>query len=460
MDGCLVFIDPISFSILKKIQLKYSDFEISRSVKDSILQLKQIFAQVQEKNPTYDTKDLFLNVIKKNKQSEEINLRDFVQRMTLLDGSMEEADLWKVCRALDQDGNGSISLQEFMYLLETVSNEKSATKANQYDDTEHAYDALWPEWVGKENQIEKAKDIVGRMFDHLEKNEGGLPAEAAFGMFDIKDKGFTSEDNFRKVLKSFFSTALKTDQEKDFVVRLTPKNYYDLSLDYRYFCRFLEKKFVRSFRATSVENSIVQDIDQLFHKEATLGYIVRKSAELRINLKRIFENNDQGELGVIPRNQFWRIIDQLPLGLSHKELQEVFDNDLQFDNYGNVDYRVIINSDIYVALERQILRTERRVDQSEQATDNRKVVVEDLLYIDDLELVIFTTVAPKSSTIWASSTRKAKIIPVLTQQQTMEKGLAAMNAPVPQPGAQKEEKKSEPTLFEYKLLGKLKGHKN
>jgi len=41
------------------------------------------------------------------------------------------------------------------------------------------------------------------MFDHLEKNEGGLPAEAAFGMFDIKDKGFTSEDNFRKVLKSF-----------------------------------------------------------------------------------------------------------------------------------------------------------------------------------------------------------------------------------------------------------------
>jgi len=95
-------------------------------------------------------------------------------------------------------------------------------------------------------------------------------------MFDIKDKGFTSEDNFRKVLKSFFTTALKTDQEKDFVVRLAPKNYYDLSLDYRYFCRFLEKKFVRSFRATSVENSIVQDIDQLFHKEATLGYIVQK----------------------------------------------------------------------------------------------------------------------------------------------------------------------------------------
>ena len=83
-----------------------------------------------EKNPKYDTKDLFQNVISKRKQTEEIKLKEFVQRVTLLDGSMSEGDLWKVCRVLDQDGNGSISLQEFMYLLENVGNEKSSTKAH------------------------------------------------------------------------------------------------------------------------------------------------------------------------------------------------------------------------------------------------------------------------------------------------------------------------------------------
>jgi len=74
------------------------------------MQLKQVFAQVFEKNPGFNTKDLFTNVINTKKNQEEINLRDFVQKVTLLDGSMPEGDLWAICRVLDHDGNGSISL--------------------------------------------------------------------------------------------------------------------------------------------------------------------------------------------------------------------------------------------------------------------------------------------------------------------------------------------------------------
>lgn len=39
-------------------------------------------------------------------------------------------------------------------------------------------------------------------------------------------------------------------------------------------------------------------------------------------------------------------------------------------------------------------------------TDNRKVVVEDLIYIDDLEVLIYTTVTPKSSNIFITHTKK------------------------------------------------------
>jgi hypothetical protein len=45
----------------------------------------------------------------------------------------------------------------------------------------------------------------------------------------------------------------------------------------------------------------------------------------------------------------------LPLGLNEEELKEIFDNDLNFDNNGNVDYVSIINSDVFVALERRRL---------------------------------------------------------------------------------------------------------
>jgi hypothetical protein len=46
------------------------------------------------------------------------------------------------------------------------------------------------------------------------------------------------------------------------------------------------------------------------------------------------------------------MLENLPLGLLPFEIAEIFENDLNFDNYGNVDYTVIINSDMFVTLER------------------------------------------------------------------------------------------------------------
>lgn len=44
----------------------------------------------------------------------------------------------------------------------------------------------------------------------------------------------------------------------------------------------------------------------------------------------------------------------------------------------------------------------------QKATDNRKVVVEDLVYIDDLQILIYTTIAPKTSQIFITSMTKVK----------------------------------------------------
>ena len=55
---------------------------------------------------------------------------------------------------------------------------------------------------------------------------------------------------------------------------------------------------------------------------------------------------------MISRVQFWGVLLSLPLGLNEDELMEIFDNDLNYDNNGNVDYISILNSDIFVALER------------------------------------------------------------------------------------------------------------
>jgi uncharacterized protein (UPF0147 family) len=53
VDGSIVFIDPISFSVLKKVTLRYQDYEIPREVRKSIMAMKKIFEKIQkEKNLT------------------------------------------------------------------------------------------------------------------------------------------------------------------------------------------------------------------------------------------------------------------------------------------------------------------------------------------------------------------------------------------------------------------------
>lgn len=59
--------------------------------------------------------------------------------------------------------------------------------------------------------------------------------------------------------------------------------------------------------------------------------------------------------------------------------------------------------------------TKQTVDM-DKVTDNRKVVVEDLLYIDDLEMLIYTTIAPKTSTIFVTHTKKSDKAPEQIKQ--------------------------------------------
>ncbi len=254
----------------------------------------------------------------------------------------------------------------------------------------------------------------------------------------MQDSGLCTMQEFQRIIRIFFGEVVNEEDLK-LILKLTQQSS-DARIMYRDFCKFLNKRFVRTFKQSSANQNSVGDeetiktktpleieLERPTTKEASLSYILRKSAELQIDLRREFLAHDPLELSVIPRITFWGILLNLPLGLNSDELSEVFDNDLNFDNYGNVDYVIIINSDVFVALERKrivakaLTKTNQKKvntsnsgdastinDQSNeaQASDNRKVVVEDLIFIDDLEIIIYTTVRPKTSTIFITSMQK------------------------------------------------------
>mmetsp|Transcript_43811 Transcript_43811/g.42295 ORF Transcript_43811/g.42295 Transcript_43811/m.42295 type:complete len:162 (+) Transcript_43811:1253-1738(+) len=160
----------------------------------------------------------------------------------------------------------------------------------------------------------------------------------------------------------FFGEVVTSEKDFDFLLRMTIKTV-DQKIMYREFCKYLNKRFVRAFRNVNTSLQSIAgdsishiDVDSAIKKEASLNYVIRKCNELNIDLRSIFIKNDETDLSVMPRQRFYRILDSLPLGLMDYELDEIFENDLHFDNYGNVDYTVIINSDIFVTLERQRMR--------------------------------------------------------------------------------------------------------
>ncbi len=78
-----------------------------------------------------------------------------------------------------------------------------------------------------------------------------------------------------------------------------------------------------------------------------MTYILRKASELNIDLRKVFIEFDKNELNVISRSKFVDLILDLPLGINEVDIQEILENDLKFDNYGNIDYTVILNSDLF-----------------------------------------------------------------------------------------------------------------
>lgn len=200
VDGSIVFIDPISFSVLKKIQLRYSDYEVPKAVRESIQQLRVIFDAIRE-NQGKDVMAIFADIT--HRDTQEVKIRDFVAKLVRLDPSLIEEDLFKCCRVLDADGSGTITLDEFLEFFGHL-HRAEADMANAEDELE---DEMWPEWLIKEGKLPYAQGLLTKMHSVLEQ-EHGITAEQAFGIYDMKDTGECSLDEFRRILRIFFGEVL------------------------------------------------------------------------------------------------------------------------------------------------------------------------------------------------------------------------------------------------------------
>jgi len=79
-------------------------------------------------------------------------------------------------------------------------------------------------------------------------------------MFDYKDSGLCTLAEFKRVISTMFTDVVTTDEQIQLLLRLVPPQSNDGQLNYKNLCKFLEKRFVRSFK--HVNDSIGAGDDQ------------------------------------------------------------------------------------------------------------------------------------------------------------------------------------------------------
>ena len=78
-----------------------------------------------------------------------------MNKLVKLDKTLNVDDLYRICRVLDSDNSGSISLDEFLDFFSSL--QLSENSENIEDDLQ---DELWPDWVVKEGLLGRAQTLL------------------------------------------------------------------------------------------------------------------------------------------------------------------------------------------------------------------------------------------------------------------------------------------------------------
>lgn len=158
--------------------------------------------------------------------------------------------------ALDEDNSGNISLDEFLNFFGQIDNNDDFHKAQE---EQLLQNEMWPKWVIDQGKLPFAQSILLAMYNSLEKNHGITP-EAAFGIYDMSDSGYCSQVEFKRIVKIFFGEIVPEGDKLDFLINLTVASG-DTKIRYREFCKFLDKRFVKTFKLATKEQEKGDDED-------------------------------------------------------------------------------------------------------------------------------------------------------------------------------------------------------
>ena len=144
---------------------------------------------------------------------DEIPIPFFVNRLMAINGALNKSEcnyflcktliflVFRICRIIDQNDNGDISIDEFLAYFDPATLEE--------EEAQDIYEYIWPEWVKKSNKVYLAKEILLSIVDSIEKQN--IPPWKAFNIYDANNDGTVTFTEFTKILKKICPNLSKAE---------------------------------------------------------------------------------------------------------------------------------------------------------------------------------------------------------------------------------------------------------
>ncbi|EGR33535.1 hypothetical protein IMG5_049950 [Ichthyophthirius multifiliis] len=373
INNTLIFIDPISLSVFQTLQVSPEQFKMSTKLAEVI----RLIGTLLSDDKKFFEKLFAINIIKGENGQIKVQNNDFISVFYNLIKSKADnqislkEELENLVQFLDQNNSGFIEKQEFLFLYEIIKYheikkvDNSSKVIKLAGISEGAYKLL----ISLSNFLEKQKKVLKMLLKHL-----ALLIKDIYHLIDFIDKDKNGLIDYKEFLSIFGIASSNSSNGIQFNSR---KNIF-LSLQMAYEA------------GIDVEQQILKE--DLYHE------------------------------GSLTCEQFRNFLKWLPVGLLQEEIDYIMNNSISFTDIGTVNYLDLLNSVEFLNIknhhefQKQVKTKERdffekKGDQKDvNALDAamQKVIIESVIYIDDFNLIIYTTICPRSSIICVSRTSKVK----------------------------------------------------
>jgi Ca2+-binding EF-hand superfamily protein len=393
VNETIFFLDPISLSLLDQAKPKSEDLNISPQLNKIFYQLKPLFGGISQSQNSFDR--VFGSNLKSSGKVKYVPIERFYKYF-LEDAPqrlISETECRELVQFLNLNGDETVDEEEWQFLADNVR--LTMKKSNV-----HASYEIPEELKDIDRNVAK---IFYDMYDFVQKRN--ISIEELFKIFDGNNSGSVSEAEFMNIIGEISKETEKENKMKFF--RFVDKNN-SRTIEIDEFCSLF-----RMFGKYSPQELLPSESPR-----HDFFLILEKAFDYGIDLEQEFLKHDDQKDGGIPVHKFTTLMKSLPLGITENDVNYFIDKVLHFTNDGSINYMEIFSDERYkrikyiYQIKKGFSEYESKMKTSEDIDRYLglpKIVIESVIHLSAENIFIYTTVSPKTSTIYAARLRDDKL---------------------------------------------------